>query len=145
MTITPTGTTDWQVAGNIQGWTLDLNAASVDVTAVGEKFGESVKSLVTGGGTIDFEIDRKTRTAQNTDSTMLMQLLTMTEKGCAAEAQLWMMNRPSQETGLLAGDLYYYTKLLVTNIAINLRPADIVAGTANFVTTGNIALRQGTN
>jgi hypothetical protein len=135
----------WQVMGNLRGWTLDLNANSVDVTAVGEKFGESVKSLVTGGGNIDFEIDRKARGIKEADTNMLLQLLTMTEKGCAAEAQFWMINRTNAEAGLLAGDLYYFTKLLITNVAINLRPADIVAGTANFVTTGSIALRQGTN
>ena len=135
----------WRVIGDIQGWSLDLNAASVDVTAVGEKFGESVKSLVTGGGSIDFIIDRKAWAAREADATMLMQLLTMTEKGCAAEAQFWMMNRTDKECGLLAGDLYYFTKLLVTSVAINLRPTEIVAGTANFVTTGSIALRQGTN
>ena len=135
----------WRVMGDLRGWTLDLNATSVDVTAVGEKFGESVKSLVTGGGTIDFEIDRKAWAVREADASMLMQLLTMTEKGCAAEAQFWMMNRPNEEAGLLAGDLYYFTKLLITNVAINLRPAEIVAGTANFVTTGSIALRQGTN
>jgi hypothetical protein len=145
MSITPSSSTEWRVVGNIEGWNLDLNATSVDVTAVGEKFGESIKSLVTGGGGIDFLVDRKAWATGQTDATMLMQLLTMTEKGCLAEAEFWLVNRPNQEAGILAGELYYYAQLLVTNVAINLRPADLVAGTANFVTTGAIALRQGTN
>ena len=135
----------WRLMSDIQNWKLDLNASSIDATVVGEKFGESVKSLVTGGGTIDFLIDRKAWAVREADATMLMQLLTMTEKGCIAEAQFWMMNRPNEAQGLLAGELYYTTNLLITSVAINVRPEDIVAGTANFVTTGSIALRQGTN
>lgn len=145
MSVTPASNTEWRIVCNIASWNLDLNGSNVDVTAVGEKFGESIKSLVTGGGGIDFLVDRKAWAAGQTDATMLMQLLTMTEKGCVAEAELWMLKRTAEQAGLLAGDLYYYAKLLVTNVAINLRPSDVVAGTATFVTTGAISLRQGTN
>ena len=68
----------------------------------------------------------------------------MTEQGCKAAAQFWMIDR-GRACGLLTGDLYYETELLVTNVAINLRPTEVVAGTAQFVTTGSIALKQGTN
>ena len=134
----------WRVACDIREWSLELSAPNIETTAVGEKFGEAVKSLVTGGGSIDFLIDRKDEDEAHADSTMLLQLLTMTEQGCKAAAQFWMIDR-GRACGLLTGDLYYETELLVTNVAINLRPTEVVAGTAQFVTTGSIALKQGTN
>jgi hypothetical protein len=39
--------------------------------------------------------------------------------------------------------LYYKTNLLVTNIAVNVRAADVIVGSASFVTSGEIALKIG--
>jgi hypothetical protein len=44
---------------------------------------------------------------------------------------------------LAAGDLYYKCELLVTQIAVNTRATDVIAGTAQFVTTGVIELKMG--
>ena len=56
----------WTVMCDVKEWSLELDAPSVDTTGVGEKF-EAVKSLVTGGGSADFFIDRScTRTAWTT-------------------------------------------------------------------------------
>ena len=67
----------------------------------------------------------------------------MTEKGCQAEAQFWMIQRDGCGVdcdGLVKGDLYYQASILITQSAVNLRPTDLVAGTVNFVTTGEIKL-----
>ena len=71
-----------------------------------------------------------------------MKLLLMTEKGCKAEAEFWMIDRPGcgVDCDILRGDLYYAADILVTQNAINVRPTEMVAGTANFVTTGEIRL-----
>ena len=71
-----------------------------------------------------------------------MKLLLMTEKGCQASAQFWMIDRPGcgSDCGVLRGDLYYEADILVTQSAVNLRPTEMVAGTASFVTTGEIRL-----
>ena len=45
-------------------------------------------------------------------------------------------------SGLIAGDLYYEADILVTQTAVNVRPTELVVGTADFVTTGEIALRE---
>lgn len=132
----------WEVLCEVREWSLELSAPAVDTTSVAEKFGNSVKSLVTGGGSTEFFIDRACRPEGESDGLELMKLLLMTEKGAKAEAQFWMIDRPSCETtcGLVAGDLYYSTEILVTQTAVNLRPTEIVAGTAQFVTTGEIRL-----
>jgi len=67
----------------------------------------------------------------------------MTEKGCQASAQFWIMSGTdtcSANCDRIDGGLYYETEILITNTAVNLRPTDIVAGTASFVTTGEIKL-----
>lgn len=137
---------DWIIQAHLREWTLNLSAPEVDTTSVGELFGDAVKSLVTGGGTMDFIIDRADFGANHQDSTALLALLLLTEKGCKASAQFWMLSdRPETDSHLLAGQLYYETQLMITSNAINTRADDIIAGSLNFVTVGEIALRMGTN
>ena len=47
-----------QALCGIREYSLTLDAPSIDTTIVGEKFGEAVKSLVSGGGSFEFFIDR---------------------------------------------------------------------------------------
>lgn len=137
----------WYFVCNLQGWSLELSAPSVDTTAVGVKFGEAVKSLVTGGGSMDFFVDRVYNDDGSVDTTALMRLLMLTERGSKAEAEFWVVRDRAGSAcdGLLPGDLYYSTEILTVNCAINLRPQEMVVGSANFVTTGEISLREGTN
>lgn len=133
----------WQQLCDIAQWSLELNAPSVETTSVSEKFGNAVKSLVTGGGSAEFLIDRKCYDNERDNGLALMQLLLMTEKGCEATAQFWMVDRVGScgvNNGSIQGGLYYEANILVTASAVNLRPAEIVAGTVQFVTTEDIKL-----
>ena len=131
----------------IREWSLELDAPSVDTTAVGEKFGESVKSLVTGGGNIDFFVERQCLEEEKADNMLIMQLLLMTEKGSKASAEFYLIQRDKKkqgcaaaECGDLPGDLYYAADILVTRNAVNMRPTQLVAMTGSFITTGTIRL-----
>lgn len=135
----------WTIQADLSEWVLNLNAPEVDTTAVGERFGDSIKSIVSGGGTMDFLVERRNENESWRDSTFLMQLLLMTEKGCKADAEFWMVSNRTANGSILPGDLYYETQLLVTSVAINTRAGDLIAGSLNFVTVGEIALRMGTN
>lgn len=135
-------TDDWYIQSLLREWSLNLDAPEVDTTGVGEKFGDAVKSVVSGGGSLDFIIERQDTTGEQ-DSTALMNLLLMTEKGCTADAEFWMITNRTATANLLPGDLYYETRLMVTSMAINTRPDEIIAGSLNFVTVGDIALRMG--
>lgn len=134
----------WAIQGMLREWTLNLSAPEIDTTGVGERFGDSIKSLVTGGGSMDFLINRYDR-AGIADSTLLMRLLLLTEKGCTSDAEFWMIENRAERGDLLPGDLYYRTRLLITSVAINTRAEDIIAGSLNFVTVGEISLRMGMN
>ena len=136
----------WRIICDLREWTLQLDAPSVDTTGVGEKWGEAVKSLVSGGGSAEFFVDRKCYEETEDSGTMMMRLLLMTEKGCKAGANFYLIDRGT-DCGVpcapLAGDMYYQTEILITGQAINLRPTELVAATCNFVTTGEIRLLEG--
>lgn len=138
---------EYQILCEIREWRLELEGPSVDTTSVSEKWGNAVKSLVTGGGSTEFFIDRKCFDDEHDNGLMLMKLLLLTAKGCKASAQFWMIDRgdtcgSDPCTGLIDGDLYYEADILITQNAINLRPAELVVGTAQFVTTGEIKLLE---
>ena len=139
----------WSIQGQLSGWTLNLTATEIDTTAIGERFGDAIKSVVTGGGSIDFLVAREDRSAPEstpeTDSTTLLRLLLLTEKGCKADCQFWMIDAQRDVLHLLPGDLYYETSMLVTSAAVNTAAPEIIAGTINFVTVGQIALKMGAN
>jgi hypothetical protein len=140
------GGAQWIVQAGLREWSLNMQSSEIDTTAVGEKFGDAVKSIVTGGGTMDFLVDRQDTGNLEQDSTALLQLLLLTEKGCKAAAQFWMIQDAVESANrLLPGDLYYETELLVTGVAVNTRAEDVIAGSLNFVTVGGIALKMGTN
>lgn len=136
----------WIIQGLVEEWSLELDAAGINTTSVGDKFGETVKSIVSGGGSFDFYVDRQSN-ADSYDTTSLMQLLLLTEKGCKAQAEFYMIfNREEsvERPELLPGDLFYECEILITANAINTRADALIVGTANFVTTGPIQLRMGT-
>lgn len=133
----------WIIQGELREWSIELNGENVNTTAVGQKFGESVKSVISGGGSFDFLVDRRTD-EDKYDSTSLMQLLLLTEKGSKAEAEFYMISARPESCGNLApGDLYYKCDILVTNTAVNTRADEAIVGTAQFVTTGAIELKMG--
>lgn len=139
----------WTVQGDLAEWSLNLTSQEVDSTALGERYGESIKALITGGGSLDFIVTRRAATDQSgaprADSTQLMRLLLMAERGCTADAQFWMIDDQADVGELLPGDLFYDTRMMITSMAINTRAADYIAGSANFVTVGQIDLRVGRN
>lgn len=143
----------WVVMCEIREYSLNLDAPSVDTTGVGEKWGNSVKSLVSGGGSVEFFIDRTCLDEENGDSIYIMRLLLMTQKGAKAHAKFILIDRcnpcgegncvPTCRDGGLPGELWYETDIFITQNAINVRPTEILAGTAQFVTTGEIKLLGG--
>lgn len=135
----------WQCVMDLREWSLQLDAPSVETTSVSEKFGEAVKSLVTGGGSTEFFVERNCLNDLQADSNTLMKLLFMTERGCNADAKFYLIDREGCGVtcdDLLKGELYYEAHILITATAVNVRPTELIAGTAQFVTTGPIRLKE---
>jgi hypothetical protein len=57
---------EWKLEACLQSWSLNLNASEIDTTGLGDQFFDGVKSLVQGGGTFDFFIEREERDTRNT-------------------------------------------------------------------------------
>lgn len=138
----------WVLQCELAEWSLELDGAAIDTTQVGEKFGENVKSIITGGGSFDFQVgetDNVSQDARPVDSSYLLQLLQVTERGAKAEAEFWLVRDEKRNkcSTLSRGGLYYATNILITNIAVNVRATEVIVGSASFATSGEIALRVG--
>jgi hypothetical protein len=135
----------WTFVASLTDWTLNLQAAEVNTSSLGDRFGENVKALVTGGGAINFLLDYPTTPDQYSPITLL-RLMLMVEKGCKASAQFHLIEDEDEKGAALnkKPGLYYSGELLLTASALNMRADDLIAGTADFVTTGPLVLRTTT-
>lgn len=138
----------WNFVSTLMDWTLNLKAAEVDTTVVGERYGTSIKSLVTGGGNLNFILDL-TKKLQSYNSEVLMRLTLLLDKGCKAKAQFWLIPDHLTEDGNIPAisknpGLYYETEVLFVSTALNLRSSEMIVGTTDFVSTGEINLKTST-
>ena len=142
----------WVIQCQLKEWSLDLDSSAIDSSQVGEKFGENVKSIVTGGGTFDFFIDGAEGSDGNStpvDPTYLMQLLLITDRGAKADAEFRLMAPREPDicgnacSPLAQGNLFYKTQLLITKIAVNVRATEMIIGSAAFATSGPIEMNVG--
>lgn len=136
----------------LEEWELQLSGNEVDATPLGKKFGEAIKALITGGGTLNCMVERTYKRGEQ-DSAALMQLLFFLEKGCKAKARFFL-SRDREPGGVdqlgeiaftYGGSIFYEAEIMITTSAINTRADSTVALTCDFVTTGEIALRMGTS
>jgi hypothetical protein len=215
---------EWKLEACLQGWNLSLNSNEIDTTGLGDKFFDGVKSLIQGGGSFDFLVEREANDTRNTaiinqsqyanaccfvdvdqnitysdadivgtagsiadygpnynDSSLdagataydnaditprneiavwsaqalatvgtsnLLRLLLNTNEQSEAEAQFWMidsdaLSRDSYSNGLEPGDLYYQAQVMLTSSAVSVRVADVITGSASFVTVRDVQLYEG--
>jgi|TARA_S200002703_G_scaffold123221_1_gene109161 hypothetical protein len=57
---------EWKLQACLQSWELSLSGNEIDTTGLGDQFFDGVKSLIQGGGTFDFLIEREARDTRNT-------------------------------------------------------------------------------
>lgn len=142
LTLTQVDTGEWELVGNVTAWNMETDSPAVDTTAVGKKFGESVKALITASGSLDFFIDR---TDQDWDAVRLLNLSLMLNKGAVVRAQLFLISE-SDSLGCgtqLPGSLFYDLDLLPVNCAVQVNAAELARGSMRFVSTGEVRLRAG--
>ena len=131
---------NWTFVCGLKGWDLETDAASIDTTPLGVRFGEAVKSLVTASGSMNILIDRKKHAL---DGARLLQLVLMTEKGCNARAQFWVaMDRPGG-CDEPVGSLFYDVEVMLVSSSLRIDLDDAVRGTIAYASTGEVRLRMG--
>jgi hypothetical protein len=50
---------EWNLECSLQSWELSLNGNEIDTTGLGDQFFDGVKSLIQGGGSLDFLVERE--------------------------------------------------------------------------------------
>lgn len=145
----PTGPDDirpWMFVAEMEDWSLELDAADLDTTGIGERFGEATRARVTGGGQLNFFINRHQSTTE-TDAMFLARLLITLEQGSTAEAVFHVTHKASTSVPYQPGyrrlpsaNVAYKSSLLLTNCVTNTAADDVIRGSARFVTVGRIRL-----
>lgn len=140
----------WKIQAQLAEWTLDQEAATADTTALAEPFGDSVKAIVRGSGTLQFDVERSYRSG-NQDATALLRLVMMLDRGCKARARFYLhRDRPAEAPTAnpcrdprLGGALWYEADILLARTGIQTAARQLIAGSAAYLVLGETQLRMG--
>lgn len=130
----------WLFQCDLEEWALDIDAANLDMTAIGETFGEHTKALVRGAGSLQFMLEHRSHTGEQ-DSLALLRLVLLTQQYCRASAKFHLYKNRVPAAGEIGGTAYYESTLLLNNSKVNVRAGDIISGSTDFVLTGPVQLR----
>jgi len=130
----------WLIQAELTEWALDVDASNLDMTAIGETFGENVKAVVRGAGSLQFLLDNTLKDGDET-STTLLRLVLITERVAKASARFYLYKDRTPATPQIGNTAYYGCDLLLTNSRINVRADELIAGSTDFVVSGEINLR----
>ena len=140
----------WKIQAQLAEWVLDQEAATSDTTALAERYGDSVKALVRGSGTLQFDIERSYREGKQ-DATALLRLVLMLDRGCNCRARFYLhRDRPAEARSAndcrdprLGGALWYECDLLLARTGVQTAARQLISGSAAFLVLGETQLRMG--
>ena len=128
---------EWEFLSNLSSWSLETQSDAIDTTPIGAKFGEAVKSIVTGAGSIDFFIKRKDGLWNGIKT---MRLAMLTQKGAKAKAWFFLTQKDDECEGR---SIYYQADILIVACSLKVRIDEAIIGSARSATTGEIAHKIG--
>jgi len=142
------GTTLWAFQGHIKKWNLKLGGNTVDTGVIGERFGDSVKTAITGSGSFDFLIQFSENSNGTHDIDQILRMTLMIENNAKGKAKFYLKQRTDARTAtidgntivFLPGSVYYYADILLVDTSIDTTADDFIQGSANFATTGPVRL-----
>jgi hypothetical protein len=133
----------WNLQGELRSWELNRSASEIDTGSIGEKFGTSIKSVVTGSGSMDFLIDIYIKNNQ-TSVDPILRLVQLTDEGSTASGKFYLKGQENDfmdaDSIPLSKSYFFKSKILITASSISMSPDNAVIGSAQFVTTGPIRL-----
>ena len=134
---------DWKLQCDLEEWVMSIDASNLDTTAIGETFGEHVKSLVRGAGSLQFLAEHSSVDTEQ-DGLALLRLVLLTQNQCNTKARFHIYKNRSAPSPRIDGSVYYECDILLTNTRLNTRATEVIAGTADFVATSEIKLKVAT-
>ena len=129
----------WVTQCGLREWIMSIDASNLDTTAIGETFGDHVKALVRGAGSLNFMVEHEL-VAGEQDSLALLRLVLLTQNQCDTKAKFYICKDRSGGLPKIDGSIYYECDVLLTNSSLNVRYDDLITGTADFVATSEVKL-----
>lgn len=130
----------WLIQCDLTDWALNIDSSTIDTTAISEKFGENIKAITRGTGSLNFIYENKISENEQS-STSLLRLARLTQESSKASAKFYIYKDRENEGGNVTGSAYYECDILLSGSSINIRATDLIVGTADFVATGSVELR----
>jgi hypothetical protein len=130
----------WLFQADLREWALDVDAANLDMTAIGETFGENTKALVRGAGSLQFLVDHASNNFGQ-DSLALLRLVLLTQQNAKSNAKFYFYKNRQDGGTQIDGTVYYQCDLLLTNSRINTQFDEVITGSSDFVVTGEVSIR----
>ena len=131
---------NWKMQCDLEEWVMSIDATNLDTTAIGETFGEHVKSLVRGAGSLQFQADHRTHASEE-DGLALLRLVLLTQNQCNTRARFHLYKGRNEPSPQIDGSVYYECDILLTNSRLNTRAGEIIVGSADFVATSEIKIK----
>jgi len=130
----------WRIQCDLTDWALNTDVQTLDITAIGEAFGEKAKSVVSGSGSLNFLVDNRYREGKR-NSIEVFRLVMLTKQGSKAVARFNLYKDSNASPGQLGQSLYKQCDIIFNRSTLNTRAGDLITGSVDFVTTGEVMLR----
>ena len=138
-------------------WTLNTNRDTVNVSALGDEFVKQHSTMISGSGTVECLFDYDYHRSQSTceidydlELPVYMHKLAIRQEVGSTFTGVFIMRQAYSmpiegivEPKDMGRELFYLCDCVVTNVATELSPTELIRSTIDFVTTGKIQLLYG--
>lgn len=138
--IDPTART-WVTQCDLTEWALNIDASSLDATAIGQAFGESVQSIARGSGSLQFVVDNRVVSGED-DGLSVLRASVLTDDMANARAKFYLYKDRSESSPKINGSVYYECDIFFTGSTASVSVSDVITGSANFVAVSDIKLKM---
>lgn len=129
----------WLLQCDLTSWAFNINAQNLDTTSIGELYGDSVKAIATGAGTLEFILENKDKENEQS-SLVLHRLALLTQSNYKASVKLYIYKQRTGTQGQVDGSAFYKCEIIIVESSINVTATDIITGSASFLTVGEYDL-----
>ena len=138
-------------------WTLNTNRDTVDVSGLGDQFTKQFSGMISGSGTIECLFDYDYHRSQDDcdveydkELPVFMHKLAIRQEVGSNFTGMFLMRQAYAmpitdiiESKDMGKELFYLCECVVTNVATELSPTELIRSSIDFITTGPIQLLYG--
>ena len=138
----------------VTSWTLNTNRDTVDVSGLGDQFRKQFSGMVSGSGTVeclfDYDYHRSQEDCDNDydkELPIFMHKLAIRQEVGSTFTGMFLMRQAYTmpiadlvDRERVGNELFYLCECVVTNVATELAPTEMIRSSIDFVTTGKIQL-----